>query len=331
MRRSTDPRPSLVLAFLTGAVVLLHGLLAGGAALVNRYGFGLAEPWEQARARDPLLLEELRQLRDDDYQVVEIDRPKVETKPRDAKFRSEWNSRVTHQTQARVKGLAPVAVASLDRLPPQTAVEPPPARVAPRPGVELRPSPAPSPLAMRQVPPTPAPGAAGEPAPRESPWKRKLSLRNLTPSNGTLQKVIPTAFPDYLKDIDYGDRTLLDTAEWKFASFFNRVKRAVAQHWHPDREYSRRDPNGNVYGFKTRMTILHVILHPNGTLKKIVLEKPSGLTFLDDEAIRAFRKAAPFPNPPHRLVSTRTGVIAFRFGFIFEVTRSPSWRILRLK
>lgn len=334
MKRASDPRLSMLLAFLAGAVVLLHGVLAGGAALVGRYGFGLAEPWAEARARDPLLLEDLRRLKDDDFQVVEVDRPDRPEAPKETRFRSDWNSRVDKETQGRVKGLHPLAVASLVQRPPLEAVDPasdpqarPESRPAPRPGVELQPSPGPSPLSMR--PPA-------EPSPREgpadsSPWKRKLSLRSLTPSENALEKAIPAAFPDYLKDIDYGDRTLLNTKEFKFASFFNRVKRAVAQHWHPDKEYSRRDPHGNVYGFKTRMTVIHVLLSPEGSLKRIVLERPSGLTFLDDEAIRAFKQAAPFPNPPRRLVSSTTGLIAFRFGFIFEISRSPSFRILRLK
>lgn len=332
MKRASDPRLSLILAFLAGAVVLLNGVLAGGAALVGRYGFGMAEPWQEAKAKDPLLLEELRRLRDEDFQVVEIDKPDKQEAPRETRYRSDWNSRVEKETQGRVKGLNPLVVASLTRPPPaepldaepQTEPRPEP-RPAPRPGVELQPGQGPSPLSMRPEvnPPTPA---AEDPA-----WKRKLSLRSLTPSENVLEKAIPAAFPDYLKDIDYGDRTLLNTKEFRFASFFNRVKRAVAQHWQPDKEYSRRDPHGNVFGFKTRMTVLHVLLNPDGGLNRIVLERPSGLTFLDDEAIRAFKQAAPFPNPPRRLVSADTGLIAFRFGFIFEISRSPSFRILRLK
>lgn len=332
--RNTDPKPRMVLAFLVGAALLLQGLLVGGAALVREFGFGLADKWENQR--DKAVQVDLE--KEDQAplprpiprpQVVEIERPKVEKVPKKAKFLSEFNSSVKKETQAKFKGLRPVVVASLNRTPPSEAVEPrPKPRSVPEPGVDLNAKPKPSPLSMRRPAPRSAPGARSR---ADSPWKRKLSLKNLTPSNGSLQKVLPAAFPDYLKDIDFGNRTLLNSKEWKFASFFNRVKRAVAQHWHPDREYSRRDPKGNVYGFKNRLTVLHILLRPDGSLKRIVLERPCGLKFLDDEAIRAFRKAAPFPNPPHRLVNQTTRQIAFRFGFIFEVTRTPSWRIFRLK
>jgi len=326
MQRNTDPKGPLIAGFLVGALVVHWVALAGGAALVEYFGgFGLADSWGEADADHTV---QLQLVQSDPFQVVEIPRPDREKVPHKTRLRSEFNSDVKRQTVASNRGLHPTAVAMVSRQPPVTPdlVEPRPER--PKSGITAKPSPDPSPLVMR----TPAAPKRKETSNRKgSIWKRKLTLRDLKPKNGVLQRVIPGAFPDYLKDIDKGDRTLLKTKEWKYASFFNRVKRAVAQHWHPDREYTRRDPKGNVYGFKTRTTILHILLHPNGSLKKIVLERPCGLTFLDDEAIKAFRKAAPFPNPPKRLVNRKTRQIAFRFGFIFEILRSPRWRVIRLK
>jgi TonB family protein len=327
MKRNTDPNGLLIAGFLVGAFVLHWVALAGGAALVKYFGgFGLADPWGESEADHAV---QLQLVPEEPFQVVEIQRPKQEKVPDRARFRSEFNSDVKKETAARIRGLHPMAtaVAMVSREPPVT-----PELVEPRPkppskGITAEPTTDPSPLVMRT-----APKKRKESSDRKSfIWKRKLTLRDLKPENGVLQKVIPGAFPDYLKDIDKGDETLLKTKEWKYASFFNRVKRAVAQHWHPDREYTRRDPKGNVYGFKTRTTILHILLHPGGSLKKIVLERPCGLTFLDDEAIKAFKKAAPFPNPPRRLVNRKTRQIAFRFGFIFEILRSPRWRVIRLK
>lgn len=326
MRRNTDPNGPLFAGFLVGALVLHLVALAGGAALVEYFGgFGLADPSRESDAEHTV---QLQLVPEDPFQVVEIPRPDREKVPDRTRLRSEFNSDVERQTVARMRGLHPTAVAMISREPPVTPelVEPRPE--PPKKSITAKPTVDPSPLVMR----TPVAPKRKESSNRKgSIWKRKLTLRDLKPKNGVLQKVIPGAFPDYLKNIDKGNQTLLKTKEWKYASFFNRVKRAVAQHWHPDREYTRRDPKGNVYGFKTRTTILHILLHPNGSLKKIVLERPSGLTFLDDEAIKAFRKAAPFPNPPKRLVNRQTRQIAFRFGFIFEILRSPRWRVIRLK
>jgi len=326
MKRDTDPNGPLIAGFLVGALVLHWVALAGGSAMVKYFnGFGLADPWGESDAEQMV---QLQLVPEEPFQVVAIQRPDREKVPDKTRFRSEYNSDVKKETVARNRGLHPTAVAMINRQPPVTPEIAEPLPEPPKKGITAKPSPDPSPLVMR----TPAPPRRKEhDRNKGSIWKRKLTLRDLQPKNGVLQKVIPGAFPDYVKDIDEGDQTLLKTKEWKFASFFNRVKRAVAQHWHPDREYSRRDPRGNVYGFKTRTTILHVLLHPGGSLKKIVLERPCGLSFLDDEAIKAFRKAAPFPNPPKRLVNRQTQQIAFRFGFIFELTQSPRWRVIRLK
>ena len=56
--------------------------------------------------------------------------------------------------------------------------------------------------------------------------------------------------------------------------------------------------------------------------------RPSGLDFMDEEAKRAFREAQPFPNPPRQLLG-ESGQISFRFGFLFELSSTPSFRLFR--
>ena len=108
------------------------------------------------------------------------------------------------------------------------------------------------------------------------------------------------------------------------------MKRQVAQNWHPDEVYLERDPNGNVYGTRDRLTILKVSLKPDGQVAKIYVIKQSGVDFLDDEAVRAFRQAQPFPNPPSGLVDGHSNLITFRFGFHFEIGDDHSrWKIFR--
>ena len=57
------------------------------------------------------------------------------------------------------------------------------------------------------------------------------------------------------------------------------------------------------------------------------VDLPTGLEFLDDEAIEAFKQAQPFPNPPKQLVES--GVIEFKFGFFFELSGSPHMKIFK--
>lgn len=115
---------------------------------------------------------------------------------------------------------------------------------------------------------------------------------------------------DALGEVQPGDGTLLNTREWRYAAFFNRVKQAVAAKWDPNGRLraKNRDP-----GFRDRVTALHVALRPDGSLADVFVAKSCGIDELDQEAVRAFEKAQPFANPPAALVEN--GLIRFTFGF----------------
>jgi TonB family protein len=155
--------------------------------------------------------------------------------------------------------------------------------------------------------------------PLGSPGTRGGSV-SLMPSQAQLARAIGTGTSDALPDVDEGDETALNSKKWRFATFFNRVKHQVEEHWHPAEVYRRRDPSGAIYGRTNRLTIVRVKLKPDGKLANLELEQPSGLEFLDDEALQAFREASPFPNPPHQLIEAGEGLINFRFGFLFELS-----------
>ncbi len=156
---------------------------------------------------------------------------------------------------------------------------------------------------------------------------RPLVLRA---SEEVLERVAGGGSVDHLDDVDEGDETALNTRQWVFASFFNRMKRRVHQSWDPVSVWRRHDPTGQVYGFKTRVTRVRVTLGPGGELKQIIVAQPSGVELLDDEAVRAFRAAQPFPNPPAGLVDA-SGQITFEFGFHLQVGggRKAEWKIFR--
>jgi TonB family protein len=150
---------------------------------------------------------------------------------------------------------------------------------------------------------------------------------NLKPSPEVLERALGGGNVDHLDDVDNGDETALTAKRFIYASFFNRMKRQVAQNWDPATVWRRGDPTGQVYGFKTRVTEVRVSLAQNGSLSKIVIVAPSGVSDLDDEAVRAFHSAAPFPNPPKELAGP-DGLITFAFSFYFEIGQShTSWRL----
>ena len=63
------------------------------------------------------------------------------------------------------------------------------------------------------------------------------------PSSAALDKIIGAAPNDHL-DVDQGEGTFLNTREWKYATFFNRVKQAVGRNWDPNEPLRQRDPTG---------------------------------------------------------------------------------------
>jgi TonB family protein len=124
---------------------------------------------------------------------------------------------------------------------------------------------------------------------------------------------------DDLQGIDEGDENVLNSRRWKYASFFNRVRNGVAEHWNPQVVHRANDPDGRVHGTKTRRTKLIIALNPDGSVHRIRIESSSEVDYLDEEAIRAVRTAQPFANPPPGLVNPNTGLIEFGFAFIFEI------------
>jgi TonB family protein len=140
----------------------------------------------------------------------------------------------------------------------------------------------------------------------------------LTPQ--TLARLAGGGSPDKLDNVDEGDGTFLNTREWKYATYFNRIKQAVSSTWNPQRALDQRDPDRTLFGNRDRFTLLTVTLDNTGALKDVVVKKTSGVEFLDKTTIEAFKRAQPFANPPPGIVEPN-GEIRFTFGFYLEVGR----------
>ena len=169
------------------------------------------------------------------------------------------------------------------------------------------------------------PGGSGETA---SDGRRgQAGVLNLMPSAADLDKIIGAAPNDHL-DVDDGEGTFLNTREWKYATFFNRVKQAVGTHWDPRTPMRQRDPTGNIYGGRDRYTLLSITLDGQGMLRDVHVEKSSGVEFLDEAAIVAFQQSQPFPNPPPGLMD-KDNAVRFQFGFFLEFGGGPRMRLFQ--
>jgi TonB family protein len=101
-----------------------------------------------------------------------------------------------------------------------------------------------------------------------------------------------------LDGVDVGDETVLSTRRFKHAEFYVRLKDAFLREFDPDRAWNLRDPRSVRYGRARRRTTVDVVLDREGAVLDVRVVRTSGLDFYDAEVVRAFRAAAPYPNPP---------------------------------
>jgi len=172
------------------------------------------------------------------------------------------------------------------------------------------------------------PGTSGEGAdegPQSEGRRGSPGMARLMPSSAVMDQIVGSA-PSDLRDDDLeeGDATMLNTKQWKYASFFNRVKQGVSWAWEPGEKLRRRDPTGAVFAGKDRVTVLSVTLDAEGNLKDVDVTRSSGLDFLDEEAVAAFQKAQPFPRPPPGMMTG--GQVVFDFSFYLDMGGTPRFR-----
>lgn len=125
---------------------------------------------------------------------------------------------------------------------------------------------------------------------------------------------------DRIKYIDPGLETLLSSKEFKFYSYFSRIRTQLNHHWTPvvRKKVTQIYQQGRSIASTNDMTTRCLItLDKAGKLVRVQIIGNSGVVELDEAAIEAFRAAAPFPNPPAGMVDP-DGTIKIRWDFILE-------------
>lgn len=128
---------------------------------------------------------------------------------------------------------------------------------------------------------------------------------------------------DYIAKMERGDSTELNTWQWQHAPFFNRIKSRISKTWSPHAQIARFDPQGESLGQMDRVTVLAIQINPLGQIVEVLVEQSSGVSYLDEEALRAVREAAPFINPPPQLFDEQ-GQFSFHFAFHVLLNRRIS-------
>ncbi|MDP2344857.1 MAG: TonB family protein [Deltaproteobacteria bacterium] len=147
------------------------------------------------------------------------------------------------------------------------------------------------------------------------------------PSVAEIERMAGLPANDHLL-LEEDDETSLNAFQWKHATYFNRVADAIRRVWVGGEVLGQNDPDGRIFGFEDRLTMIEVTVDTSGNIVELIVKGPSGAGPLDDEALRSFRVAGPFPHPPEALFKGRDR-FSFSFGFAVNYNRSTldlNWR-----
>lgn len=125
---------------------------------------------------------------------------------------------------------------------------------------------------------------------------------------------------DYLRDLEQSAETMLNTREFKYYTYYSRIRRQLSQYWEPkvrDKLTRMFRQGRRIASDQDHVTKLLIVLNKQGTLMKVQVLTASGVNDLDDAATEAFRSAAPFPNPPKGIVED-DGTVKIRWDFVLE-------------
>lgn len=125
---------------------------------------------------------------------------------------------------------------------------------------------------------------------------------------------------EYVKGMREGEQTALNTREFVFYGFFERIRSQLDRAWEPilREELIRHYKRGRrLASDQDHVTQVLVTLGARGEVVRVEVQGESGTQLLDETAIRAFNRAGPFPNPPKGLLGTQ-GTVQIRWEFILK-------------
>jgi TonB family protein len=100
--------------------------------------------------------------------------------------------------------------------------------------------------------------------------------------------------------LEVGEETWLQSREFKYATYINRMRQGIGQQWYPRvRDAVReRDPDGSAILYKERTVVLGLTIDTEGNVTDLSVMESSSIEFFDRVAVASVRAAQPFPNPP---------------------------------
>lgn len=110
---------------------------------------------------------------------------------------------------------------------------------------------------------------------------------------------------EHIPGVEHGAFTSLNTGQFTFYTFFNRINQQVHPRWESNiRRLIQQMPFSALrqLSLHERHFQVEIILSKDGEYESSLVLRSSGFEELDETALFAFRNAAPFVNPPIELV-----------------------------
>ncbi len=125
---------------------------------------------------------------------------------------------------------------------------------------------------------------------------------------------------EYIPNVKVGSFTALNTDRFTYYTFFARINEQVRSRWIRNLRVlsdSLSSNEHNLLALRERITEVDIQLDGTGNFVRAVLLHSSGSDALDEAAKSAFHEAAPFTNPPQRMIES-DGLIHLRYGFVVQ-------------
>lgn len=125
---------------------------------------------------------------------------------------------------------------------------------------------------------------------------------------------------DYIPGMKLSDMTALNTREYRFYGYFQRIRERLDRAWVPilrERLMKYYRSGRQLASDMDHTTKVMVTLNRQGEIVRVQILNQSGTRDLDESAIAAFNKAGPFPNPPRGMIDVN-GEVRVPWDFILK-------------
>lgn len=125
---------------------------------------------------------------------------------------------------------------------------------------------------------------------------------------------------EFVKGVREGQQTLLNTKEFVFFGYFQRIRDRLNMAWEPILRSKIEEvyrAGRQIASDAEHATQVFVVLNKGGDVVNVLVVSESGTRQLDDAAVQAFQRAGPFPNPPQGLLD-HDGNVRIHWEFVLK-------------